>query len=186
MNKTQPNKMPMRETGMTLIEVLVTLVLISVGLLGVAALQMTSLRNNHEAYFRSQASILAADILERIRADAMGFRAGEYDVDFNGTGAEGTTAGRDLEDWQEQIDRLLPGGEATAAGRIERDGRIATITIRWMERPMVGSFAAPDAEEGAGEPEEGEEEGGGEESEGAEDEEGSIDRLPTFQIRSEI
>src|SRR6185503_2164519 len=50
------------QTGMTLVEVLVTLVLISVGLLGVAALQLTTLKNNQESYVRSQAAMLAADI----------------------------------------------------------------------------------------------------------------------------
>src|SRR5690606_31720765 len=107
-----------------------------VGLLGVAALQMTSLRNNHEAYFRSQASILAGDILDRIRANSNAFRVGQYDADFNATGTAGTTAGRDLEDWQDDIDRVLPGGAANAAGRIERNGSIVTITIRWSERPQ--------------------------------------------------
>jgi type IV pilus assembly protein PilV len=54
---------------MTLVEVLVTLVLISVGLLGVAALQLTTLKNNQESYVRSQAAMLAADILDRMRSN---------------------------------------------------------------------------------------------------------------------
>jgi len=151
------------QRGMTLIEVLVTLVLISVGLLGVAALQMASLRHNQEAYVRSQASVLAGDILDRIRADSIGFRAGRYDVGFNGTGQAGTTAGRDLTAWQAEIDRLLPGGAANAAGRIERDAaNVVTITLQWSERPY-----------GMGEEEE-------------EEEEGENLQLPTFQTRSEI
>lgn len=125
------------ERGMTLIEVLVTLVLISVGLLGVAALQLTSLRGNQEAYVRSQASALAGYILDRMRANPQAFRAGAYNVAFNATGTAGTTAGNDLSAWQNEINRLLPGGNANAAGSIATvagSPNIVTITIRWSER----------------------------------------------------
>lgn len=161
------------QRGMTLVEVLVTLVLISVGLLGVAALQMASLKNNQDAYVRSQASVLAGDILDRIRADVIGFRAGRYDVGFNETGQEGTTAGRDLAAWQEAIDQLLPGGGDNSAGRIERDAatNVVTVTLRWSERPLA-PYRQDDAEET-------------EEEEGEEGEDEDL-RLSTFQTRSEI
>lgn len=126
-----------RQNGMTLVEVLVTLVLISVGLLGVAALQLTTLRNNQEAYVRTQASILAGYILDRIRANPQGFANDEYsNIDFNGTGAAGTISGADLERWQAEIDRMLPGGAENAAGRLERvpGTNLITVTIRWSER----------------------------------------------------
>src|SRR5262245_7129761 len=97
------------QSGMSLVEVLVTLVLVSVGLLGVAALQLTSLKSNQEAYVRSQASVLADYILDRMRANQTGFRANEYNIAI-GTEAEDdeTTAGRDLIRWREEIHRLLP------------------------------------------------------------------------------
>jgi len=122
--------------GMTLIEVLVSLVVVSVGLLGIAALQLTTLKGNQEAYARSQASVLAAEILDRIRANQSGFNAGEYTVAMNGTGTAGTTAGDDLDTWQQLIDTQLPGGAATAAGAIARTAgtNIVTITIQWSER----------------------------------------------------
>jgi len=55
--------------GFTLVEVLVTVVVISVGLLGIAALQTTSLRSNHESYLRTQATAFADDIIDRIRSN---------------------------------------------------------------------------------------------------------------------
>lgn len=127
------------QTGMTLIEVLVTLVITSVGLLGVAALQLTSLRNNQESYVRSQAAMLAADMLDRMRSNQAGFNAGDYDMSddadgFDETGASGTIAADDIAAWQGAIDRLLPGSDVDAAGRIVRENRIVTITIRWHER----------------------------------------------------
>lgn len=123
-----------RQSGMTLVEVLVTLVVISVGLLGVAALQLTSLKGNQESYVRSQAAMLAADLLDRMRANQAGFRVGQYDSDFDETGTAGTVAEDDLAAWQTTIDRLLPGSNADAAGRVERNGNVVTVTIRWKER----------------------------------------------------
>ncbi|WP_206606719.1 type IV pilus modification protein PilV [Steroidobacter cummioxidans] len=75
---------PANQRGFTLVEILVTVVLISVGLLGVAALQLTTLRGNQDAYVRSQASVLAGDILDRMRVNPFDFRANGYSVDFNG------------------------------------------------------------------------------------------------------
>jgi type IV pilus assembly protein PilV len=127
-----------RQTGMTLIEVLVTLVLVSVGLLGVAGLQLASLKTNQEAYARSQASVLAADILDRMRANGVNFR--KYIVAANGTGEAATTAGNDLLAWQAAIDRTLGGDPASTGGQIDvgaAPSNVVTITIRWSERGRV-------------------------------------------------
>ena len=127
------------QDGMTLIEVLVTLVLMSVGLLGVAALHLTSLKGTQESYVRSQAAMLAADILDRMRSNQAGFTTGNYDMaddasGFDQAGAPGTVAADDVAAWQAAINRLLPGADDEAAGRIVRVDRIVTITIRWRER----------------------------------------------------
>jgi type IV pilus assembly protein PilV len=55
--------------GFTLIEVLVAVLVLSVGLLGLAGLQATSLRSNHSAYLRTQALILTYDLIDRMRAN---------------------------------------------------------------------------------------------------------------------
>jgi type IV pilus assembly protein PilV len=133
-----------RQRGFTLVEILVTVVLISVGLLGIAALQVTTLRGNQEAYVRSQASVLSADILDRMRANANAARNGQYTVDYNGTGTATTRAGQDLAEWQRTINNILPGGVDVAAGRVDRDvtTRVVTITIRWQERASGDGTAA--------------------------------------------
>lgn len=143
-----------RQSGMTLIEVLVTLVIVSVGLLGIAALQLTTLKGNQEAYVRSQASVLASYIIDRIRANQQGFVAGNYDnIPMDGTGVAGTTANADLIRWQAEIDRLLPGGAAVSGGSIARGVGVGnntiTVTIQWSERrdrvldPAAGPAPAP-------------------------------------------
>lgn len=60
-----------RETGFSLLEVLIAIVVTSIGLLGLAAMQATGLRNNHSAYHRSQATVLAYDIADRMRSNAI-------------------------------------------------------------------------------------------------------------------
>ncbi len=64
-NPSRPQK---QQQGFTLIEVLVAVVVLSIGLLGLAGLQTTGLRNNQSAYYASQAAIYANDIFERMRA----------------------------------------------------------------------------------------------------------------------
>lgn len=64
--------------GFTLIEVLIAVVVLAAGLLGLAALQTTTLSNNQSAYFRSQATQLAYDISDRMRSNQAGVTAGNY------------------------------------------------------------------------------------------------------------
>lgn len=58
------------QSGFTLLEVLITLIVMAIGLLGLAGLQVVSLRNNHGAYLRSQAITQSYDIVDRMRANA--------------------------------------------------------------------------------------------------------------------
>ncbi len=64
--------------GFTLIEVLVTIVVVSVGLLGLAGLQINGLRANMSSETRSKATLLANDIVERMRANLTGVDANAY------------------------------------------------------------------------------------------------------------
>lgn len=59
-----------RERGFTLIEVLVAILIVAVGILGVAGMQVVSLQQNRNALFRDTALQLGNDIIDRIRANA--------------------------------------------------------------------------------------------------------------------
>jgi len=64
--------------GFTLIEVLVTMVVVSIGLLGLAELQISGLRANMSSEARSKATLLVSDIIERMRANPLGVTIGAY------------------------------------------------------------------------------------------------------------
>lgn len=67
-----------RNQGFTLIEVLITMVVLAIGLLGLALLQATSLNNQLEAYHRAQAILLLEEMSNRIRVSSDGALAGVY------------------------------------------------------------------------------------------------------------
>lgn len=58
-----------RQHGFTLIEVLVSLIVLAIGLLGLAQLQARGLKFNQDAYARSQATVLAYEMIDRMRAN---------------------------------------------------------------------------------------------------------------------
>jgi type IV pilus assembly protein PilV len=123
--------------GFTLIEVLVALIVLSVGLLGLAALQQNAVKFNHGAELASQATSLAYDIVDRMRANRRAALNGAYDgQDFlgalpacNAAVAGATIAERDISAWRKALICALPLGN----GRIERNAAAVTITIRWDE-----------------------------------------------------
>jgi type IV pilus assembly protein PilV len=70
------------QSGFTLIEVLVTLLIIAIGLLGLAGLQLSTLQSQLEAYHRAQAVLLVEDMVNRVKVNSVAARAGAY---TNGT-----------------------------------------------------------------------------------------------------
>lgn len=138
-----------KKNGFTLIEILVTLFIVAIGLLGLASLMVDGVRNNQSAYLRTQASLLAYDMADRMRMNAVQARAGAYD-NFTTLGASKTVpdcittalgcneseiTAVDKAEWARQIAGagngivLLPAG----IGVIERDGDFFVIRVSWQE-----------------------------------------------------
>ncbi len=98
--------------GFTLIEVLVSVVIFSVGLLGLAGLQATGLKLNQSSMLRSQATLLTYDILDAIRANrgqlanyALGGSSSGCDVPYS---SPSNQAQRDVNNWINNVNSLLP------------------------------------------------------------------------------
>ncbi len=64
--------------GFTLLEVMIAVFVLAIGLLGIAALQMTGVKNNHTASIRTQATQLSYNLADRMRANIDGTVAGNY------------------------------------------------------------------------------------------------------------
>ena len=106
-----PIRLHPKQGGMTLIEVLVALLVLSIGLLGVAGLQWQALRSNHGAHLRSQATILAHDIADRMRANRTEAEDGAYAVDIGEIPTGETLADFDVVAWKQAIADILPAGD---------------------------------------------------------------------------
>ncbi len=145
-----------KQAGASLVEVLVAVVVVSVGLVGLAALQTVSMRNNQSAYLRTQATFLTYDILDRMRANSAAAQSGQYvttlGADPNGTAnCEATNcvsadmATFDVNQWKCQLGAWdndsvcsatlsltgqLPGGD----GSITQNGNIHTVSVSWQDR----------------------------------------------------
>lgn len=129
-----------RQRGVGLIEILVSVLLFSIGLLAMANLQMVSLKMNDNADLRTRANLLATDLVERMRVNPGNWDA--YDVAFadcqsgiDGSGqgveeADQVSAQQDLVFWCGQVGRELPGGK----GQVNFGNGRVSIVLRWEER----------------------------------------------------
>lgn len=131
--------------GFSLLEVLITILVVSLGLLGMAALIMSGVRSNNIAHYRSVATKQAEDIADRMRANLAGARAGNYDTltanipsssDCMATACSAAQmAAYDHSQWNTANSRLLPGGQGTVNGNVTVG---YTITLMWTEKDMNG------------------------------------------------
>jgi type IV pilus assembly protein PilV len=123
--------------GFTLLEVLIALLVLSIGLLGLAALQTTGLRSNRMANMRTLATHAAYDITDRMRANPRGVAANEYVIGLTDVTDPGATdtALSDLNEWRNNV-HGLPGGtsEITQCDTSDGcDGLTHIITVYWDE-----------------------------------------------------
>lgn len=134
-------------SGFTLLEVMVALLIMAVGLLGLASLQTLSIKLNQGSYFRTIATVQSQDILDRARANPAGVTAGDYKISGSGvtsgygagktpspdcsttTCAPAQLADYDVIQWNTANSALLPEGE----GAITINDSLWQVTIRWTE-----------------------------------------------------
>jgi type IV pilus assembly protein PilV len=134
---------PAAQAGVGMIEVLVALLVLSVGFLGIAALQAMSLSTNNSAMARSLATINSYSILDAMRADIGNAKAGSYNttVTANSCPAAGTTlATQQVNAWCKSLGAAL-GAAATTSGTIICDGTgTCTVTIAFDDSRSGSNF----------------------------------------------
>ncbi|MEJ1096039.1 MULTISPECIES: type IV pilus modification protein PilV [unclassified Pseudoxanthomonas] len=126
--------LPRHQQGAGLIEVMVAVLVMGVGLLGIAAMQATALRNNESSLERSQATILTYSILDAMRANRTEALKSKYDLaetcDKPTYAGTLTLAQKDITEWFGDMQKAIGESEETCA-TIESDGNQFTVTIRW-------------------------------------------------------
>lgn len=144
MNARMNNRL--RQRGFTMVEVLVALVVLAIGLLGIAALYLNSLQSGRTAIYRTQAVNLAADLADRIRMNRTA--QGAYATLFADAEVEVATcyttggcidtdlAATDLARWKATLAQMLPNGQGQVVvtppvGAGEPASYV--ITVQWVE-----------------------------------------------------
>lgn len=127
-----------RQDGMTLIEVMVALLVLSVGVLGVAMLQLSALKHTDSALRSTQVSFIAHDLLERIRANPDAHYAIASLNHAPGSGNLTLARDQDLFDFADQL-RRMAGDDAQAC--VSVTGARVTIEIDWNDSRAQGDGA---------------------------------------------
>ena len=148
---SKANKSSLRpERGFTLVEAMVALIVLAVGLLGIAALYVESLSASRSALLRTQAVNLAADMADRIRANraaSVAYAAGTADGGTENLACETTAgcaaaelAGHDIFRWKATGTNLLPGfqGEIDFTDAVPD---VYVITVSWTEPEGAATYA---------------------------------------------
>lgn len=126
------------QSGFSLLEVLITLVIIAIGLMGFAAMMVHSMKNNRIAMQRSIATFYAYDILDCMRVNRAAAIGGSYTVTFGGALSDTTVAATDVTAWKTQLSTLLPEGK----GQISLPGNnVVKVEIQWNESANAGDNA---------------------------------------------
>ncbi|SFS04917.1 type IV pilus assembly protein PilV [Dyella sp. OK004] len=148
-----------RQRGVSLIEVLMAVLIFSIGLIGLAGLMVMATRSNHAAYQRTQVTFLASTMADRMSANPVGVWSGNYDstsypvsasTAANNDCSSGCTpdalAASDQRAWSSQLKTFLPNVKAS----ISCDASKAGFTpAGWtLGTPASGATAAVPAAPG--------------------------------------
>lgn len=142
------------QAGIGLLEILVAVLVISVGLLSFLAMQMLSLEADRSAYLRTQALLIGVDASERVRANPQGFESGAYGSAETEEGSECYSAGActgaelaqaEVAELRERVRQQLPRGElqvcldstpndgTPTATACDGSGRALAVKVWWDE-----------------------------------------------------
>jgi type IV pilus assembly protein PilV len=122
------------QAGVGLVEVLVALLVLSIGLLGLAGLQLRTLRNNQSSLERGIAVMETHAVIDAIRTNLNNIDNFEIDL-ADDPPAGATFAATVLQNWRDNLTNSLGDG---ATGSVTCDGRNCTIVIQWNDERGTG------------------------------------------------
>ncbi len=134
------------QRGVALLEVLISVLILGIGLLGIAAMQSTALRNSQGSYERSQAVIQTYSILDAMRANRNQAIAGAYNLttpQCTVPAAAGTLASIDLNTWISSLKSVMgQAGDTTSCGSIncQSDGS-CVVRVQWDDSRATDAAA---------------------------------------------
>ena len=145
--RRKPGTTRSRQSGFTMVEVMVALVVLAIGLLGIAALLLKSLQAGRTATYRTEAVNLAADLADRIRSNrtaqaAYGTLFADVEApvgscDTTGGCSDADLASTDLARWKATIANLLPSGQGQVVVTMPVAAGEPTnylVSIQWTEQ----------------------------------------------------
>ena len=119
------------QQGVGLIEVLIALLVLSFGMLGLAGLQMWSLKYNQSAMERGMAVVQTHSIVDAMRANRTAATTNQFDIEFDDPVPEGSSFTLEaLRTWRTSLTEEL-GDQAS--GEIDCNGSVCTIRVRWND-----------------------------------------------------
>lgn len=143
------------QSGLSMVEILVTLTIVAFGLLGLLGLQARALTFQKDSFNRKSAAEMVAQLGERMRANHLGFTDGEYDLSFSAAAADPAAinecaniaactlqevARRDLDQWTAELRRRIPASAAYVKYP-PADPRLVVVTLAWPEPTQVGGLS---------------------------------------------
>ncbi len=133
------------QRGISLLETLIAVLVLAIGLLGVAGLQTTNLKNSQSAHQRTMAVMLAGSMAERIRANPVLAATGAFTLSktCSAVSLSGSIQNVERTQWISEV-LLALGTAGTSCGEVSYDGaaRIYTIVVSWDDSRALGGSSA--------------------------------------------
>jgi type IV pilus assembly protein PilV len=140
-----------RQQGFSMLEVLIAVLVFSLGMMGLAGLLIFAIQSNHVAYLRTQATFLAHSMADRMGANPAGVWAGDYNIGAilaPGAGITTTCSGgcnpaelatHDIQAWSQQLNTFLPNAKAKISCGTGGLTYLPNATQQDMRPPYGGS-----------------------------------------------
>ena len=130
MKRTNLKRLGGHQSGLSMIEVLIAILISVIGLFSVMKMQLTAVSNTHSAYLRSQAAVASNAMVDQLRANSSAALNGDYDLTLAATPpTEGGLEVTELAQWRTNIATTLPSGVSSVA--CVSATQICSLVVQW-------------------------------------------------------